>query len=1560
MHRVDNKLLDEPVVSAADWKLNAKFHAKLDAIKREVCNVCNEERFDPDIRLHRDVLTCYRCRKQLKQSDDIASFSIENRMDPGEMPSHLQPLSIAEELLIARVHVLMSLWRVKGVQYKYSGHIINFFQNTSKIISKLPSLPKDIGVLLLKPPSSELKDEPVQREYDKRFNVRRREVEAWLRYLVQHHPDYKGLSISVENLDQLPENGSILDELPHLDPAVVEEAPKSSSESNGSVPVVPEEEEFADDQLDAVLVEESCVPNLDPSDSELRVLQDTLGCKPKPDPVTVPFSLATMGSAPVSEFDTSHHIARMAFPTLFPRGQASFNESRDKAVDPDEYIRHLLNYKDGRFARHPQFRYWAFNTLMRARARKTAAWFTKKHPNSKLSLDELKDMAMKEDSHLADIINRKATGLRGTRPYWAKARKDLETMVHNIGPPSLFFTLSAADMQWPDLYRHLPPECRIEYDAAAEPGRAAIACRFLQQYPHVVAEYLHIRFRHFFNEVMKKKFTVTDHWYRFEWQNRGSGHIHGFLWIDGAPAVDLQAEYVDFWGAKVVALNPDGTLPPAEVHPSSRSFAERHNSMHHLAESLNRYQRHTKCTPQYCQRRVKGGGPKDLVCRFHFPQDLSTEPCLGNKLNPKHLMFEPVRNDPLMGKYMPLFTMSWNANTDASPCGDITSVVAYLAKYVSKEEKNSMKLADVSRELLGSIKLDSYSALRSFATKLMNRSLMERDWSAQEICHIMMDLKLRDSSRSTKSLDLRPVAEQKHRTVFKNDQLVVLDTALEKYCRRDRVQEDMTFWQSVKMCDWSTKNGFQSLRKEAVVDVFPKYKIEKDRTKFCRAKLMLHHPFRTSDLQSLLTFDDHTYSNWEDAYDSCRLNHGHDSDPLGDPTLFEHLESDNESLASTEKNYDEHVRNEETLNLRKPGRDGQVVDMYAELGNRPLDRQHDWLRRAYDVEVDTVIDDMERKCKNKRISDSIPGSLAEAGNVNTLNAKQREVFDLYVNQYVDRHTNHLLTHLDGVAGTGKSHVIDMVSRHLTYHASQRGSSHPGSTVLRAAPTGVAAHNIEGSTLHSLFHLPVKGPLKPMEEARLTKVQEAFRDCWLIIGDEKSMIGLSFLGKLDQRLRQIRCSPDEPFGGINMLFCGDFGQLAPVADSAMYSEARPKEGQHLTIGRFAYQAINRTIVLDEIMRQKGQTANDVLFRQVLEELRTGPITKESWAFLISRTKDQLSDGEWGSFHSALRLYGTRDEVGEYNMTRLARLGRPVLRLKAENHGPGAVDAPEDEAGNLANEVLLAGGANVMVTRNIWTNEGLVNGTMGKVHSFLWHGGVIDLLQTMPAIVMIQVDGYKGLGSVDIDGHQLIPILPVRNEFELDGHMCNRFQIPLRLAFAITIHKSQGLTLSRVVVNLNPSSKHINSILAYVALSRVRGPSGLAIEDSIIYDKFTKIITNPVRARLNDGFRRQELFHKIMPMGQTNKDLGERASDAHVDAPPPYESVAPPAAPLDLPPPYDGLSMVSIEDDDAFSLGPLADDLTLADAILTIPYARFQRDTLCDRQTFDLFFNLLNRD
>ena len=133
-------------------------------------------------------------------------------------------------------------------------------------------------------------------------------------------------------------------------------------------------------------------------------------------------------------------------------------------------------------------------------------------------------------------------------------------MVRNLGCPHLFFTVSAADLQWHDLHRHMPSFERLS--EMTEQVRYRTAANDLKNNPHIAAEYLARRFQAFFTHIIKKMWNVADYWYRFEWQDRGSGHIHGFIWIKdmSAPSIiteESRAKIAEYWSRYVTAINPN-------------------------------------------------------------------------------------------------------------------------------------------------------------------------------------------------------------------------------------------------------------------------------------------------------------------------------------------------------------------------------------------------------------------------------------------------------------------------------------------------------------------------------------------------------------------------------------------------------------------------------------------------------------------------------------------------------------------------------------------------------------------------------------------------------------------------------------------------------------------------------------------------------------------------------------------------------------------------------------------------------------------------------------------
>jgi len=369
--------------------------------------------------------------------------------------------------------------------------------------------------------------------------------------------------------------------------------------------------------------------------------------------------------------------------------------------------------------------------------------------------------------------------------------------------------------------------------------------------------------------------------------------------------------------------------------------------------------------------------------------------------------------------------------------------------------------------------------------------------------------------------------------------------------------------------------------------------------------------------------------------------------------------------------------------------------------------------------------------------------------------------------------------ITGSAGTGKTYLLNLYTQYL-----KERRVYP--TIV--APTGVAASHLGGQTMHSFFALGIRDSIdEGYVDFLLDKkyLKTRFSKLRLLIIDEISMVSPEMFSAMDMILRGFK-GTDAPFGGVQVVISGDFFQLPPVSKT-------PKDK------RFAWQSEAwkalglQTCYLEEKFRQ-----DDSRLIGILDDIRSGEISATSEELLASRHEATLS------IDTPTRLYTHNLDVDRINQEELEKLEGEEKLFVCDHKGTEKNIEKIFKSSLVLERLTLKKGAVVIFIKNN-AEAGYVNGTTGKVESF-------SPIDKMP--IVITTDGKKI--KLDLEDWSL--------ENDSGKVTATVSQVPLRLAWAITIHKSQGMTLDAAEIDL---SKTFESGQGYVALSRIKNIEGLRL-------------------------------------------------------------------------------------------------------------------------------------
>ena len=1182
------------------------------------------------------------------------------------------------------------------------------------------------------------------------------------------------------------------------------------------------------------------------------------------------------GQKPLSIM-TDAEFEAMVNPDKFCFGKGTFNTERPKKLTYRKYFNQRLLDVDGRFARDLDYLFVAQYIVEAKQVLDDGNnYIWRQKPQARqFTASQARDKAMLSQFVRSDKAYSFMKNIRGSPPYYQRTFYDLLAMIRQLGTPTWFFTLSAADMKWPDMISTIAKQYGVYYsDEEIEALSFEQKSSWLRRNPVTAARHFHYRLSTFFQDFLKSTANplgeIVDYGIRIEFQARGSPHAHCVIWVKDAPkyGIDGDEEVCAFIDKYITCA-----IPQTEGK---------------LKDLVSLLQQHKHST--YCKR--------NKSCRFNFPKPPSSKTLIaapetdtdvvknaqsvlakvhkvladGNselsldeilvkadigldeytkalEVSSKGsvVVLKRQPNECNVNNYNTSVTLAWQANTDIQYVLNAYACVMYVASYIMKTDR---AMGQLLKRVASEARTDE---LKKQLRKVGSTFLTHREVSAQEAVYRILSLPMKQLSRSVVFVDTNTKSERiavlKGKDMLSqledDDTDVFHKSLIDRYQHRPRELHDMclaefaaTFVTNYRSddseCDAlppveieimsktiKLTDGFGKMnrRKREAVIRFHKYNKDAEPSNWYRAKLMLYYPWYNEQIDLLggyVTYEEH-YRHVQAIVHTNELKYCNSEvdnvniDENGPPELL----------------WSQIAPNTEEARARALAEGSQVLTDVSQEDLRD--------NAALMTNTTTSLHARFQSASNTDViaADEYRRLLRE------LNDKQRAMI-MFHRDWCKKAVLALKqgkpiepyrVFLSGPGGVGKSHVIRLIHSDTIKFLKQSGAFEPDDViVLLTAPTGVAAFNISGMTLHSALLLGTSKytGFQPLSHDKLNSLRAKLSNLALIIIDEVSMVGSNMLLEIHKRLQQLKgVTADVTFGGVSILAVGDLYQLPPVGQPLLFSVVGDSYAQLYRSGSLWVDEF-KMLELSEIMRQRGDSA----FAELLCRVRTATCTSEDIDILKSR---EITADTPDYPNAALHVYRLNVDVDTRNALMLNNLAPQCEQysIKASDAMAGqtahielsTLSNKRQETGGLHSVLKLAIGARVMLTTNV---DGLVNGARGEVVH------VVTNNDNKVTTVLVKFDNSRvGLKAIQSSQYRAtyadaVPLAKYEVVFPAKGRKgseITRLQFPLTLAWATAIHKVQGLTLDEIVVDMKGG--RFSPGQAYVAFSRVKTLPGLHI-------------------------------------------------------------------------------------------------------------------------------------
>ena len=867
------------------------------------------------------------------------------------------------------------------------------------------------------------------------------------------------------------------------------------------------------------------------------------------------------GNIPLSIFKDKYS-EELAFPGIFCGQQRVANENRESKVYYSEVCKSEIRRSDRRVCKYIDNLFFKLKKLqMKSLFDQTHIVIRKYNYKNNMNLkakdlkgDKLSDLVSHNDGY------RMLKNVRGTPAYFEKMKKDIFAMIRQLGPATLFLSFSAAETRWLHLLRILGEilDHRVYTDNELSEMSWQDKCRLIQSDPVTCARHFDYQVQCLMNKLLLNGLQplgkISDFFYRVEFQHRGSPHIHMLVWLKNAPsyATDEDATIAEFVDSIITCEKNEDHITSLQIHKHSMSCKRGKRSVcrfgfpkppvkttvllrpFEFGSSEIDFEKHRiNATLIHKQLTSLGEGSDKSIDSFLKELNITYEAyllALRCTIKSPTIFLRRNLNEIRINNYNLLCLKAWWANMDIQYITNSYSCAVYISSYITKGQRGMSELMKAACDEAKSNNAGIREQVRAIGNKFLNNI----EISAQEAVYLLLQIPLRKSSRSTIFINTSPPEERirllkpimEIENMDDDETKLHYDDKISQYKRRTKNLSDVSLAGYFAFYNNCKINQSRKSRNKVSVDGYPneilndenavnddedpqstdldvfvekrrnrarilrcvRYNVDINSEDYFREKIMLYTSWRNEETDLLMghTSYQSRYNSEKDSILEQQLIY----EPSGNVIDIINNEDDDRDFTEIWNNIAPNTESEnippqniETMNETE--KNSYNADIGIDLGIRSANE-------TGNIVLQTELNDVEYRELMR-----------------SLNKKQQTFVSNTLNTLKQCSTAQIFRFLSGGAGVGKSHVIKALHQSLIkYYDNLAGCDFNKATVLLLAPTGKAAFNIGGNTIHNALHILPNQSLvwKPLSMDKLNTFRCKYQDLKIVVIDEISMVG----------------------------------------------------------------------------------------------------------------------------------------------------------------------------------------------------------------------------------------------------------------------------------------------------------------------------------------------------------------------------------------------------------------------------------------------------------------------